>query len=162
MEEPPEISAGTPAPSPRPWTPPPIPFASRFAHQAAYASLIGPLLAIMINLARLGLHKQMDVATLATVNLIVGSVSGFLVLSSLILAIIALRMSGRSGNRGVVGSALGGLILSGMFVGIALVAIPVVNRLRARAKASSEAREAMRELQDGTKRELRGDKNVQP
>jgi len=130
--------------------------------QAAHASLIGPILAIVISLARLATQKQMDAATLQTVNVIVAGVSGFLVLSSLILAIVALLMSGRHGHQGVPGQALGGLILNGALIGLTLLAIPALNRMKARAKANSDARAALRELQDGTKKELRGDKDVAP
>ena len=162
MDEPPPIPGATPPSGHPPATPPPIPFANRFMRQAAHASLIGPILAIVISLARLATQKQMDAATLQTVNVIVAGVSGFLVLSSLILAIVALLMSGRHGHQGVPGQALGGLILNGALIGLTLLAIPALNRMKARAKANSDARAALRELQDGTKKELRGDKDVAP
>jgi len=162
MSEPPRIPPSSDGPANPSPGPPPIPLASRFARQAAHASLIGPVLAIAINLARLAIHKQMDAATATTVNLIVGGVSGFLILSSLILAIVALLMPRRYGRQGVVAPALGGLILNGALIGLTALAIPVFNRIKARAKANSEAQQAMRELQDGTRRELRGDTDVQP
>src|SRR2546423_422012 len=163
MEEPPIIPGATDTSNgPRAVGPPPIPGAHRFARAAAIASLLGPGLAVLINIITVGARMQLEGETRRWFSLIVGGASCLLILLSVVSAIIALFSTRRGEPRGIFGLALGGLIFNLALVSLGLLAFPALNKARARAKANSAAREAMRELQDETKKELRGEKQVQP
>src|SRR5690348_13534559 len=162
MEEPPILPAATDAPNRPAATPPPIPGRNTFGRVAAIASLAGPGVAVAINLSTIAARAQLEGDTRRWFSLIVGGISCLLILVSLVLAIIALFTTRRFGRQGVFGPALGGLITNLILVMLALLSIPALNKARARAKASAEARQAMRELQEETTKDLHGDKGAQP
>ena len=162
MEEPPILPGATDAPKHPAATPPPIPVRNTFGRVAAIASLAGPGVAVAINVSTIAARAQLEGETRRWFSLIVGAISCLLILVSLVLAIIALFTTRRFGRQGVFGPALGGLITNLILVMLALLSIPALNKAKARAKASAEAQQAMRELQEESKKELRGEKQAQP
>ena len=96
--------------------PPPFPDENNnnsIAHQAAKASLVVPVLAILAAIARSGLAQQSHNPT--QVAVIFDLCAGVLIMLGFVASIIALAGIPTYGSRGLLGRGIAGLVMNGFF-----------------------------------------------
>jgi len=97
--------------------PPPLPpprNQKSFPQQIALASLLAPLLAVLVSVVARAASQGEE--PLRAVKLLSGGVGVLLVLTGLVLAIVALCCVSRHGSRGILGRGLAGLAINGLLV----------------------------------------------
>jgi len=122
--------------------------------------MLAPLLAITMAAILMGMQPSPDGSGVQWGKIAVGGIGTLLVLAGFVLAIIALSVMTRDGRRGILGFALAGLILNASVV--ALGVIPLVLKVRNRARAVHNAENVAQQAREETLKELRGEKGVQP
>ena len=98
-----------------------------FFHQAAKASWVAPLVALLLGFCTLDYRRQPDNRDSA---LIIGVVNVLLIAGGLVLAIVAFFGIKRHGSEGIVAPAIAGLVINGLLVVLALSLLPALNRAR--------------------------------
>jgi hypothetical protein len=124
--QPPILNAPPPLPPPRP--------KNSFARQAALFSVIAPLVAVGISII---LQPQVRGNRAAMIILGVTSVS--LIVLGCIFGIVALIGIRRSGEKGILGTAIAGTIISGILTLLMLASIPGLLKAIERAKQRQQA-----------------------
>jgi hypothetical protein len=106
--------------------PPPLlaiskPSGKTFAHQAATASLLAPLLAILVSAASQAAGSQASRIAAVTVGL----VSLLFIVAGLIMGIVGLCGIKQNGPRGILGKSVAGLLINGLLLTFFMVGLVI-------------------------------------
>jgi|GEM_PF-2595819 len=97
-----------------------------FNHQAATASILTPVAAILLNLLGNAALASMDSASRATGARIIGIFAGLIMLSGILFGIIGLCGIPKYGKKGLLGKSIAGIAIPLVFI---VLAIPALMRL---------------------------------
>jgi hypothetical protein len=111
--------------------PPPIPVKAessddgwQFARQAATFSLVAPFVAIALNWFTREAVRGNPVG-----KMIVGCTVTLLIISGFILGVIALLRTKKCGNEGILGKAIAGVCINGLFIAAMLIGFHVFTKM---------------------------------
>ncbi len=130
--------------------PPPIPKSANrksFPQQAALASLLAPLLAMLVTFASHAVTQSSQPRPRAAL-LITGVVCALLILAGFVLAILALCAIPKHGSTGILGRGIAGLLLNGLMVGLAALAFAggVTRGMKSR-QATQDLKDTVEDMQ---------------
>jgi hypothetical protein len=151
-------------------TPPPLPQnpnRKSWAHHAALASLLAPLLIILLGITLGGIAAANSASpqTAHTLGMITGSSSVVLLMIGIGSGVAALCGIPRYGKQGILGRSIAGLVLSGLLVvaGVAAMAVTLqkATKKRQAQKESAEGlRNAANELQNDFRKSYDPEKGI--
>jgi hypothetical protein len=138
--------------------PPPIPPSARkkssFASQAATASLIAPILAIvLIGPAKAGFQDMQDAAM---VNVVIDLACALLIIIGILFGILGLVRIPEYGPKGILGKGIAGLAINGILILIfaANVLVAHQKKLQARTAALAKVKSVEAEIRVGNQKAL--------
>ena len=118
-------------------TPPPLPASpgkKTFFHQAAQYSLLAPICAIGLGIVINGSITSFNASDRLLIGWITAIFNSLLILSGFIAGIVALTGIWKHGKTGILGKAIIGIVISGGFILMAIIALPAVAHAAQKAK----------------------------
>jgi hypothetical protein len=140
--------------------PPPLPGnRNSFAHQAAIASLVSPLLAVFVSVATAAATRGAGASS--TGRLITGGICVLLIIAGVVLAIVALCGIPQFGRRGLLGRSIAGLVVNGGLMFFMVTGLVVgIKRAAEGRKAAEDIQVSSQELRTSVQQSYDPEKGI--